>query len=379
MRDPPVTQPDPTRQEKAREYAKTTRHLFFIEVGLAGALLLVLVFGGISIKLSQYLAVSQPWAAAIYFLILTFGYGILTSPLSYYQGLALPRHYGLSVQTLKDWLKDMAKTSILSLSLGTGLVILVYWLLGRLPDWWWLTASGVAFVLSLLLTWLTPNLLLPLFFKLRTLEDNELKQKLINLAERAQTKVHDVLTMDLSTKSTTANAMLAGLGNTKRIILSDTLLNQYSPAEVEVVLAHELSHHIHRDIPKLVVTQGVTFVLIFLGTHLALKASLGYFTFRGMDDVATLPFLLLVLAIAGLILTPIANILSRHLESAADEKALELTGNPQAFITTMTKLTDQNLDEAQPSRWVELLFYDHPPYTKRVALARHYSTKNSVR
>lgn len=379
MIDSAATQPDPTRQEKAKEYAKTTRRLFFIEVGLAGVLLLVLVFGGLSVELSQYLTLSQPWAATIYFLILTFGYGIVTSPLSYYQGLALPRHYGLSVQTLRDWLKDVAKALILSLSLGIGLVILVYWLLGRLPDWWWLTTAIFTFVLSLLLTWLTPNLLLPLFFKLRPLEDNELKQKLVNLAEQAQTRVHDVLTMDLSTKSTEANAMLAGLGNTKRIILSDTLLNQYSPAEIEVVLAHELAHHIHKDLPKLVVVQGVTFVLVFLSTHLALKASLGLFPFRGMDDVATLPLLLLVLATAGIILTPIANIVSRHLESAADKKALELTKNLQAFITTMTKLTDQNLNEAQPSRWVELLFYDHPPYTKRVALARHYSTENSAR
>lgn len=371
-----VTQPDPERQEKAKEYARITRRLFFIEAGLAGAVLLVLVFGGVFIKLSQYLTVSQPWAAAIYFLILTFGYGILTAPLSYYQGLTLPRSYGLSVQTLKDWLKDIVKALMLSLALGTGLVILVYWLLGHLPDWWWLTASAVAFLLSLLLTWLTPNLILSLFFKLKPLDDNELKQRLINLAERAQTKVRDALTMDLSTKSTAANAMLAGLSNTKRIILSDTLLNQYSPAEIEVVLAHELAHHVHKDIPKLLLIQGVTLTLLFFGAHLALKASLGYFAFRSMDDAATLPLLLLALATVGLILTPIANILSRHLESAADKKALELTGNPQAFISAMTKLTDQNLDEAKPSPWVELLFYDHPPYTKRVALAHQYLSEN---
>lgn len=373
-----VGQPDRARQEKAKEYAKLRRRLFFSEVGLVGALLLGLVFGGVSIKLSQYLTLPQPLAAAVYFLILTFGYGIGTAPLSYYQGLALPRRYGLSVQTLRGWLKDMVKALILSLLLSTGLVAFVYWLLGCLPELWWLMAAVFMFALSLFLTWLTPNLLLSFFFKLRQLEDGELKQKLMNLAEQAQARVSDVFTMDSSTKSTTANAMLAGLGNTKRIILSDTLLEQYSAAEIEVVLAHELAHHRHKDIPKLIVVRGITFVLIFYGAHLALKASLELLAFRAMDDVATLPLLLLVLAAAGLMLAPVVNALSRYLELSADKAALELTGNPQAFVAAMTKLTDQNLDEAQPSRWVEVLFYDHPPYTKRVALACHYLMENSV-
>lgn len=373
------TQPDPARQEKAREYARLRRRLFLLEIGLAGALLLTLVFSGISAKLSQYLTLPQPWAAAVYFLILSFGYGIVTAPLSYYQGLALPRRFGLSVQTLRGWLKDIAKASMLTLSLGTGLVIFVYWLLGRLPDLWWLTTAAFAFILSLFLTWLTPNLLLSLFFKLRPLENNELKQKLVNLARQARVRVCDVSTIDLSSKSTAANAMLAGLGGSKRIILSDTLLEQYSTAEIEIVLAHELAHHKHRDILKLLAVQGISFVLIFLVAHLALKASLELLHYEGINDIATLPMLMLVLAGAELILSPVANAFSRRLESAADKKAIELTRNPEAFITAMTKLTDQNLSEAQPPWWAELLFYDHPPYTKRIALARNYLTEDSAR
>jgi len=368
---------DTERQELAKEYARLTRWLFFIELVVVGALLLVLIFGGISVKLSHLLAFPQPWASALYFMILVLGCGIITMPLSYYQGFIMPHRYGLSNQKLGAWLADRVKASALGILLGLGIVIVVYWLLDRLPDIWWLWASVFLLLLSLLLTRLTPTLLLSLFFKLEPLDDVELKQRLMNLAKRAQAQVCDVSTMDLSSKGTTANAMLAGLGNTKRIIISDTLLQQYSPEEVEVIMAHELGHHLHQDIPKLITVQAITALLAFYLADLVLKASLTPLAFQGVADVAAFPLLILFLAASSLVITPLINAYSRYLETAADETALDLTANPQAFITAMTKLTDQNLTEAQPSRWVEFLFYDHPPYTKRVNLAHRYLQKTA--
>lgn len=366
---------DPTRQEKARKYASLKRCFFFIELAIAGILLLVLVFGGVSVKLTQFLTFPQPWAAALYFLILTFGFGVIMAPLSYYDDFILPRRYGLLTQGLKGWLEDVAKVFILSLLIGTVIVVAIYWLMGQFPGVWWLLGAILVFLLSLFLTWLTPNLFLPLFFKLEPLDDVQLRERLLNLAERARARVCDVFTMDLSSKSPTANAMLAGLGNTKRIILSDTLLGWYTAEETEVILAHELSHHIHRDIPKLIGVQGITVLGMFYTADLVLRISLTPLAFPGLDDASTLPLLLLVLAAFGLIISPFLNALSRRLELSADKAALRLTGNPQAFISAMTKLTDQNLSEAQPSRWVELLFYEHPPYTKRVSLAQQYLAK----
>jgi STE24 endopeptidase len=181
--------------------------------------------------------------------------------------------------------------------------------------------------------------------------------------------------MDLSSKGTTANAMLAGLGKTRSIILSDTLLQQYTAEEVEVILAHELGHHIHRDIPKLIAVQAAVVLLAFYLSGLVLRASLVPFGFQGIADVAAFPLLFLSLAAFGLIVTPLINAYSRYVEGSADEAALELTANPRAFVTAMTRLTDQNLTVADPSRWVEILFYDHPPYTKRVDLAHRYNLK----
>ncbi|UCH51428.1 MAG: M48 family metallopeptidase [Chloroflexota bacterium] len=368
---------DTKRQELAKEYARLTRRLSFIDLAIVSILFVELIFGGVSVKISSFLTFSQPWASALYFTILVICLGIIVMPLTYYQGFILPRRYGLSSQKFGAWLADRAKASALGFLLGLVMVILLYWLLDRFPDIWWLCAGISVVLLSLLLTRLTPNLLLPIFFKLEPLANVDLKQRLMNLAKRAQTQIVGVFTMDLSSKGTTANAMLAGLGKTRSIILSDTLLQQYTAEEIEVILAHELGHHIHRDIPKLIAVQAVAVLLAFYLSDLVLRTSLLPLGFQGIADVAAFPLLVLSLAVFGLIVTPFINAYSRYIETSADKAALELTGNPQAFVTAMTKLTDQNLNVADPSRWAELLFYDHPPYNKRVDLAQRYNMKVS--
>jgi STE24 endopeptidase len=372
-----LTEPhlDIKRQELAKRYARLMRRLSFAELAVVGILLLVLVFGGVSARMSYFLSFPQPWASALYFVILVVGLGIIMMPLTYYQGFILPRRYGLSNQKLGAWLADRAKASALGVLLGLIIVIVVYWLLDRFSDVWWLGAGILLFLLILLLTRLTPTLLLPIFFELEPLNDVELRQRLMNLAKRAHAQIVGVSTMDLSSKGTTANAMLAGLGRTRSIILSDTLLQQYTSEEIEVILAHELGHHLHWDIPKLIAVQAAIVLLAFYLADLVLKASLVPLDFRGIADVAAFPLLFLSLAAFGLMVTPFINAYSRYIETSADEAALELTADPKAFITAMAKLTDQNLAVADPSRWVEFLFYDHPPYTKRVGLARRYNLK----
>jgi STE24 endopeptidase len=363
------------RQKLARKYASITRRLSFIEMAVVGVILLVLVFGGLSVRLSQFLHLDQPWASALYFVLLGVSLGIITIPLTYYEGYILPHRYGLSHQKLPAWLTDRAKASALSFVFGLAVVILVYWLLDRFPDIWWLWAAVFLFLLSVLLSRLTPTLLLPIFFKLSPLGDAKLIKRLKNLAKRARAPISRVLTMNLSSKSTTANAMLAGMGRTRSIILTDTLLQKYTADEIEVVLAHELGHHIHKDIPKLIALQAAMILLGLYIANLVLRASIIPLGFQGIADMAALPLLFLSIAVLTMIISPFINTFSRHVEAAADQAALELTDDPQAFIAAMTRLTNQNLSIAAPARWEELLFYDHPPYTKRVGQARCYIAK----
>jgi len=364
---------DPLRQEQARKYAEAGRRLVFGDLALAGILLLMLVFSGLSIKLAGLLALPIVPAASIYFVILMLGYAVLSAPLSYYRGFVLPRHYGLSIQTLGGWLGDEAKSGVLSLLFGAGIVAAVYWFIASFPQTWWLLTWGVVVLLSLILTTLAPIFIVPLFFKMKPLDDEELELRLEKLAQRAGTRAGGVYTMEMSSKGTTANAALMGLGNTKRIALSDTLLQQYSPPEIEIITAHELGHQRHGDIFRLLVIQSAIWLIGFYVADLALKAGVMPLGFGGISDIAALPLLMLIFATFSLVLMPLTNSYHRHLETAADDYALRLTNNPKSFIDAMTKLTDQNLAEAQPSRWVELLIYDHPSYHRRAEHARRYS------
>jgi STE24 endopeptidase len=368
--------PDPARQQKAREYSRLRRRGSLIQLAIGGILLLVLIFTPASTELAGLLAFPFPGSIVLYLLTLAAGCGVILAPLSYYCDFVLPHRYSLSKQALANWLKDKVKAWGLELLLGLCLVIIVYWFIGHLPVLWWLAAALIMFLVSLILTWLTPTFLIPLFFKLKPLEEGELKEKLVNLARRAGVDIAECLTMDLSSKATTANAMVSGWGKSRRIIFSDTLLQGYSWDEIEVTLAHELGHRLHHDIPKLIGIQAATFLLAFYLANLALRAGAVLFSLQGVSDIAGLPWLILILAMLILVLQPALNWYNRRLEIAADETALALSNNSPAFIALMTKLTDQNLTEAEPGRWAKLLFYDHPTYNERIKLAHNYISRS---
>jgi len=365
-------QPDAERQKLATKYDEIQRRLTLLEWLIYGILLFILVFSGFASEISGFFSLLQPWMAALYFILLGLLFGLVTLPISYYGGYVLPRRYLLSTVNLRTWLADRAKMGGLGLILGLVIVIFVYWTLGAFPDTWWVWCSILLLVISLLLTRFTPTLLISLFFRLESLQNEELVKRLRDLAAKSHTNLKGVFSINLSSKATTANAMLAGWGSTRRIILTDTLLQQYTHEEIEVILAHELAHHIMRHIPNLVLLQAIVTLLTFYVVHLALIYGMVPMGFKSMDDASAFPYITLVISIFGLIMMPILNAYSRQLETAADSTALELTGNATAFISAMTRLTDQNLSVAQPKRWVELLFYDHPPYVKRIEMAQHY-------
>ncbi|MFC1992640.1 M48 family metallopeptidase [Chloroflexota bacterium] len=361
------------KQKKAKEYAKIKRRLSFGELSLAGILLLVLVFSGLSQRLAALFALPIVPAAATYFVILMVVYAVISAPLSYYSGFVLPHRYGLSIQKFTGWLGDQIKARGLSLLLSTLVLAAIYWFITLSPSTWWLLSWGLVVLLSLILTHLFPIIIVPLLFKIKPLGDAEIDQRLEQLVQKAQTRIRGVYTIELGSKLTSANAALMGWGNTKRIVLSDTLLQQYSPPEIETVTAHELGHYLHNDTLRLFATMSAIWLVVFYITGIALKAGVLLPGFSSISDIATLPLLILIFAALHLLTSPLIRAYSRHLEAAADEYALRLTDNPQSFIDAMTKLTDQNLSEAQPSRWVELLMDDHPSYNQRIEHAFNYS------
>jgi STE24 endopeptidase len=361
---------DPQRQELAKQYALIQRRLSFVEMGIFALILLVLLLTGLSSSLRNWIIAQfgGPYflTVAVYGLVLGAVFFLISLPLDYYSGYILPTRYGLATQSVGGWISDTVKSLALSALLGIAGLEVLYWLLGTFPVWWWALMAALLWLFSAATIWLAPLLLMPLFYKIRPLDNPELVARLTRLAESAGAHVRGVYTIDMSSRTTTANAMLAGLGTTRRIILGDTLLASYTDDEIETVLAHELAHHVHNDLLWGLAFEAVIITAGMWLTSLFLTWGVVAFGYSGVDDIASLPLFVAAMSIFGLLTMPLTNYLSRQRERAADLYALKTTGNAPAFRSVMLKLAAQNLSEADPPAWVRNLFYSHPPISERL-------------
>jgi len=326
-----------------------------------------------------YYGADQNYVLAVFFYV-----GILTSlskllglPLDYY-GFRLEHRFQLSNQKLRSWARDQVKGWLVTLVIGAILVELVYGTIRATPRLWWLIAWVIFIVLYIFLAQIAPLVLFPLFYKFRPLENDALKERLTRLSERAGTRVKGVYEWKLSEKSRKANAALAGLGVTRRIILADTLLEKYTDDEIEAILAHELGHHVYRHIPKgILVEAGITFVGFVAANQILHYAIERRHLFEQLSDFANLPLLMLVSAVLSFLLMPALNAYSRFNERQADRYSYTAIPSVAPFISGMNKLADQNLAERRPSRWVELVFYSHPPIAKRIQAAEAWAREQA--
>lgn len=295
-------------------------------------------------------------------------------PLSFYGGWVLEQRYGLSNQTRRAWLGEQLKGTALGLGLGLPLIQGVYAIIRRFPRTWWAILSGLTVPFTIILSNLAPVLILPLFNKYEPIRDRALAERIKALAAAQGVTISDVLQMDMSKQTRKANAFFTGIGNTKRIVLADTLLDEFTAEEVEVVLAHELGHQVHGDLWKMIGLGALTTALTaWLVSRLA-PPLLGRYGRRfgldpaqGVGDVAALPLLSLLLSAISLALAPLQNAISRNLmERPADRYALDLTRNPDAFVGAMEKLGRLNLADPHPPALVKFLLYSHPPLQERI-------------
>ena len=370
---------DPERQRKAKEYARISRRLFVVDLVIGAVYLIVWIVSGLSpwLRDQVHLLTQATWLSVPLFALgMGLPYGILMSPLEYYSGFVLPHKYEQSTQTLKAWLLDQLKSLLISTGLGLIVIEVIYWLLGAAPQTWWLWAALVMVILTVLLSNLAPVLIFPLFFKYKPLEDELLVDRLSRLAAQAGARVKGVYVFDMSSKTVAANAALMGLGNTRRIVLGDTLTAKFSADEIETVLAHELGHHVHKDIPIGIVVQSLLTLVGFWLANLVMHWGIALLGYTGLTDPAALPLFVVAMSVFGLVTMPLGNAWSRWREGMADEYALETTQHPQAFISAMTRLANQNLADAEPPAWVEFLLHGHPSISKRVKMAENFGVQN---
>ena len=375
-------------EDKATRYHRLRRRAEVLGSLAAGVVLLALIVTSGALFLREYASMTtgaapggfeEPVTVIAFAIVLSLLLHIVELPFAYYQGYVLEHRYGLSNQALGHWFKDQAKGGVLAFVFAAIGASIVYGALRAQPQWWWLISALVFAMAMIVLAQLAPVLLLPLFYRFNPLDRPALVERLMALAERANTRIRGVFEWTLSAHTKKANAALAGMGGTRRILLSDTLLSDYSDDEIEVVLAHELSHHVHHDLWRSVATQTTLLVGGFYAAHVALARFAEPLALRGLDDPAGLPLLLLVGGICSFLFLPIANALSRAHERRADRFALDMTRQPEAFISAMKRLSQQNMAEEHPSRFVQWLFYSHPPIRERIDAARRWAPSTRSR
>lgn len=358
---------------RAREYESVNNRLYLVRVLIALAVLGVYLFSGASGELANGLRLRfGSWVVtnALYTLITVFGFATIMFPITLYRDYVIEHRYGLSRQSLESWFIDFLKGLLLELALATLFFGVVYAFLRYFPLHWWLWASCFYILFAVVLTSVAPVLIMPLFHKFEPLDDPNLADAVKAFAEKEGLRVVGVYRWGLEEKTNTANAALAGLGRTRRIILGDTMLTGYSREEILAVLAHEIGHHRYRDMHRLMAVGAVLALAGFYIAHVVLHELVEQLGFRGPDDIAAFPVFIFCLFLFSLVTMPFSNAYSRRREFQADAYAVRTMGGAESLIGALEKLASQNLADRNPPRWIEFLLHSHPSISRRVERAR---------
>ena len=366
----------PERERAAARLGVERRRLFLIStvVGLAAP---VLPYLSGAWETAWFALAATPLPLPIRTLIFLVGMhlalALVMLPLGYYGGYVLQREYGLGRQTRVAWALDWLKATLLGLVLGSAVGgVFVWTVTSSGANWWWVFGLFVSGV-GLALVFLTPYVLVPLFFKMRPLADVETAERIHALGQRAGAPVRDVCSLDFSRRTAEANAAVIGIGRSRRVVIADTLLAEFSAGEVDAVVAHELGHHIHRDVQRLLLGNAAAIWLGLFAASRVAPLALPVLSLPSLAYVPGYPMLLFVVEVYFLVLGPLLSWWSRRLETAADRFSLELTRDPAAFAAAMRRIGCQNLIELRPPRWAEVLLASHPALYRRIQLAESLS------
>lgn len=366
-------------EDKSTRYHRRRRRSDAAATAVVGLFLLVLALTGAGTLVRTGLEWLTGWlpasaapfvAAGIYFIGLVATVQTLELPFAWYQGYWLERRYGLTRQILPHWLADHVKATTASSAVMVAGLAGVYVCLALWPHLWWVAAATAFSLVMVVAARLAPIVLLPLFYRVRPLRNQALAGRLLDLALRAGAPVIGVYEWAIGGHTSKANAALAGIGRSRRILVSDTMLDSYSDDEVAVVLAHELAHHVHGDLWQGMALRSASLFVTGYVAALSLDLLGPWLHLLGPADPAGAPLLLFVAGAVSFFVLPLGNAVSRAQERRADRFALRLTGNPTAFVTAMKRLGQQNLAEERPSRLARWLFYSHPPLGERIAAAQ---------
>lgn len=365
---------DENRKILAKKYEKIKLSVNIIESVLYLILLFAFLYLGYSKKLELFAFgyTTNPYIAlVIYGLVIGLVSSVLSFPIDYFFGFRLEHKFGLSNLTFFGWIGEKAKAALVGAVIGAPIAFLFYWLISNY-ELWWFYLGFIVFGYSVILAQIAPVLIFPLFYKFTPIENEDIKNRLMDLCSRAGFKVSGVYKFNMSKTTKKANAAFTGLGRTKRIILGDTLLETFTEKEIETVFAHELGHYKKGHIVKnIFISLFGTFAGLFIMSQIY-TALFPVFGFTKPYEIAALPLLAAIAAIYSFLISPLTSAISRKFEFEADRFAVDTTGDPEALASTMTKLAEQNLANDEPSPLVEFWSYSHPSIKRRIEAANEY-------
>lgn len=364
-----------------KKYNKSKLAVGIIETLLSFILIFLFVKIGLNTWLEELIRSYSLNDYIVFFLFILFmgiGSAALLSPLSFYSGYYLEHKYNLSNQSFLKWVWESFKAVAVSSVIAAPIILVFYYSILNYGTNWWLPFAVVLFLFSVILARVVPVFILPLFYKLIPIENESLKNRITQLAHEAGIKVENIFKFDMSKNTKKANAAFTGIGKSKRILLGDTLLDNFSEDEIETVIAHELGHYKKKHIIKnILYGTAASFITLYF-VSILYSNSIAWFNLKSIEQIAALPLLALWLMIIGLVQTPLGNILSRKYEYEADQYAIQATQKAAVFITTLEKLNKQNLGDPEPHPFVEWYFYSHPSIAKRInAILKEEKALNS--
>jgi STE24 endopeptidase len=364
----------PAQREEARRYNRIHLALTLADMAVDFVYLglMAFLFGA---RIDGWLATFEPMSGEKSMLRLVALFGIVIGlhilvslPLSFYSGYIVEHQFKLSNQSPRRWLRNWSLGNVLAVVLGAVLNVGLFWIIWHTGSYWWLIAAAAFFVVSVALGQLAPVLFLPLFYKIEPLENAELLERMKRLAAGTGLTIEGVYRLGMSADTSKANAMLAGLGRTRRVLMGDTLLDKFSPDEIEVIFAHEIGHHVHRHIQKMIAAGVVTSCA---GFWLLDRVLVWWANIPTVSDAPTsaLPLVMFTLTTFMLILAPLQNAISRHYERQCDRYALTRTKNAPSYRSAFMKLAKLNKADMDPNPIEVILLHSHPPIAKRLAMA----------
>jgi STE24 endopeptidase len=370
--------------ELSTDFSRIKDFLYFISVPLEWLIYLFVLGFGLSKwfrKASSGVTKFSIVHTAVYVLLLSFSSWVLTFPLRYYS-FTVSKSYNISVQSFHSWMRDGLVDFWISWVLTTLMVAVMYWLIKKYEKRWWIFAWLLSIPFTVFLYFIQPVVIDPLYNKFYPLQDEALKEKILNIADRADIPAENVYEVNMSEKTNALNAYVNGIGSNLRIVLWDTTLNKLSDNQVLFVMAHEIGHYVMNHLYwNLISSIVLSFLGLWIGNIIYRKWIEKYgktWGIKGVGDLAALPALLLIFSLLSFAVSPVENAVSRKAERDADQYAIQMTKNPEAAVGAFQQLATVSLSEVNPPKIVKWFLYGHPTMLERIHFLDSYNTGKTI-